>query len=410
MKHLFILLLCLLSSLCLALNSTAFGPPATTLNCTNMCDFPLSFGGELGGNECVFLYDGMNWNTQVAQYGTLPVVSTCMQDENNLLAAMGMGTYSDGIYRLNLNNNTWSLCDWFIFPTFVTHNPAYDTFYCGDRDGLYKSANCTDWYRISALGSGECSSIAFRDSCIVVNRDAYIYYSHDNGLTWQQSQSGSLSKFRYSSDGVLWGVMNIGSDSDGLWCSYDNGETWQPVYYSVGLTAIGPDFNGYLSLGWESVNEVGSYVALLSPAHQLIPLIHSDLSSPVKELENFPLVNTLSIYVLNGSGGFFLTDFLPVTVEDPMQSPVVGLSVYPNPASATVQILGKQFSSSGASCEVYNIRGQLVHSIPWTEKKSSIEWNLRDVSGKKQPAGIYILKLRDAHGNTLGTSRLTITE
>lgn len=410
MKPLFILLFCLISSLGMAFNCTAFCPEADIINCVNMYDFPLSLGGVANGQQCVFLYDGLNWETHVAQYGSLPVVSTCMLDENNLLAAMGMGTYSDGIYRFNLIEETWQLCDWFYFPNFVTRHPGSSTFYCGERDGLFKSANGIDWFGVSALGSGTCTSIAFRDSCIVANSDNFIYYSHNSGLTWQQSQSGSLKGFHFASDGTLYGIMNVGSDSDGLWCSYDAGVTWNAVYYTTNLSAIGPDYNGYLSLGWDTVNELGCYVALLSPTQQLIPLAHEDLSSPVKQLDVFPWIDTLSIYVLNNQGGYFLTGFLPVAVDDPLQTPPPSLSVYPNPVSSTVRIQYADKNTSEAVCNVYNIRGQQVHSFVWNKVNAAVSWNLRDTSGRRMPSGVYLIELRDKRGVKLGTTRLSITD
>jgi hypothetical protein len=413
MRYALLILFVLFVTFCQGLSCTPIGPEADELNYANYNTNPISFSGVSQGLQYLYLANESGWD-QYALWGQgLPVTSTCQFDESTLLIALGCGTFSDGVYILDINNPGWLISEWFMFPNFVLRCQGNSKFYVGERDGLFQSVNCNSWSRVTAIGSGVCNSFANRDSCIVVNRDSFVYYSHDSGQTWQQADTGNLKGFRYTSGGVLHGIMDVGSDSDGLWRSNDDGATWNNVLFSTGLACIGPDFNNYIPLGWNTVNEMGGFLALVNSEYQLIPLNDANLYSPIKQMDIFPLVNTPSFFVLNSAGCFFLTGFLPVEAEDELSPAVSNASIntYPNPA--------KDLSYVKYTCEVpilpvlkiYNLRGQLVKTISHSAVKAKtglFAWDLCKEDGTKAASGMYLMKLINQNGDSLGSTKLMV--
>ncbi len=412
MRYVLMSVFVMFTLLCYGLEVVQIGPQAEELSYANYNQVPFSFGGVSDGENRLFLYENDTWNPYLFFSNGLPITSTWKLNDDTMMVSMGAGTYSDGVWNFNLNTHTWTINDWFFLPNFVLQCPGNGCYYVGERDGLFKSTNGSDWTRITAIGSGDCNSFTSRDSSIVVNRDGFVYYSHNSGQTWQQAGMGNLKGFRYTSNGVLHGIMDVGSDSDGLWRSFDNGITWEVVFYSTGITCIGPDFNGYIPLGWNTAGVDDNYVSLLSPMDQLIPLSHPNLNSAVKQMEIFPLINTLSFYVLNSSGCYFITDFLPVANQDEVATPAFKLEVFPNPSNTSVMVKLSSEIVGKPSLEIYNLRGQLIRTIKSLSLNQAnercLQWDLCLQDGSSTASGIYLVILKDAGGKRLGISRLVV--
>jgi hypothetical protein len=78
-----------------------------------------------------------------------------------------------------------------------------------------------------------------------------------------------------------------------------------------------------------------------------------------------------------------------------------GLKIYPNPAKS---VLCVRYPSSVKDMKIYNITGRLVKSFTTVSDKrtavNEIHWDGIDDSGKKLPAGVYLLRLETLKGTT----------
>jgi len=381
-----------------------FGPQADALFYTDFEDGPLACGGTLNGSYGVFIEAGADWNFYQFWANGLPITGLKMLNADTLMVTMGDGSFSDGLYNFDLVTHTWSVNEWFMYPNFLIYNPNNGTYYVGERDGLFRSANAADWTRISALGSNRCSSLACSGTNLVTNNGSMVKYSTDNGQNWQTADTGNLRGFYYGSSGILYALMDVQSDSDGLWRSMDNGATWNCVLYTSNLNCIGPEYGDYLVLGWSQMNNDGAYVALADQQYQLTSLIDDNLDSGVRQQAVFPLVNTLAFFVLNAEGCFFITNFLPVENADFVESTVsrLKLSASPNPFSGMVEIALKNAEShQPAEVEIYNLKGQRINSLSLsTSVKSSFVWDGKDKNGKNLSSGVYIIKASQAGSTT----------
>ncbi|MBW6514925.1 MAG: T9SS type A sorting domain-containing protein [Candidatus Syntrophosphaera sp.] len=193
--------------------------------------------------------------------------------------------------------------------------------------------------------------------------------------------------------------MDAGSDSDGLWRSHDFGATWEVVFYTEHLSCIGPDFGGYIPLGWNQQNYEGNYLELLHPDGTRAPLSHQDLSGAVRELEVFPLVNTPSFYVINTSGLFYLTGFLPVENEDETIPPAHtwNVRVYPNPAKTLINLAFEAKIPAKVEVTLFDLKGRkLQETDTLVPQMDILNMQLPDL-----PPGIYLLMISSENGSLL---------
>ncbi|HPS40221.1 MAG TPA: hypothetical protein PL124_12450 [Candidatus Cloacimonadota bacterium] len=395
MKYLFMTSLWMCVVVCVAFECSPFGPETGTLQCANLQMDPPSFGGiGESGYTTLYVFENDSWQQYPFWTQDLPAIAVCKRDDATLMMAMGAGTYSDGLYNFDRNSHAWTINEWFIFPNFVLHCNLNDAYFIGEQAGLFRSGNAIDWTWITDIGSGACNSFAASGTHMIVNRDSFVYHSADGGQTWSQADMSNLRGFRYTSAGTLYGIMDVGSDSDGLWRSDDYGATWMSVLYTTGLASIGPDFNGVLPLGWREPETPGHYLALLDQQFQLEWLNHADLNSPVKDMQIFPLVNTPSFYVLNTEGCYFLTGFMPVDVNDETASAplATGIRLYPNPFMSEVKL--ELDKGSGAMVtEICNLKGQIVKTL--TLREGITTWDGKDESGRNTAPGIYLCRYHD---------------
>ncbi len=393
-----------LASLCTALQVNPFGPSADSFTCANLQQMPLSFGAVYNGQPCIFVEVDGEWQRFDTQ--NLPVKSIYVQSSNNLLVALGDGTDSDGLYSFDLDSHQWNLIQWFSDPNFVKFNPVNSLYYLGDNTGLYQSDNVSAWQHINSIGSGQSNSLDFYENYLVVNCGSQVFYSADSGVSWSQANGNNLSDFHYTADTYLFSVMHVGSDSDGIWCSADFGQSWFACHYCSCVCELGPDFNGCLTIGRSESDVPAQYVALYHPGEQICFCNHVSLDSPVKQLDLFPWVDTPSFYVVNGQGCFIITDFLTDN-EDALIPELLrpNLSVYPNPAFsyASLKIAGKLRGNEALS--LYNLKGQLIRAIPVSNDVSGLE-RISSLDLADLPAGIYLLCLRDANARKLASHKV----
>lgn len=412
MKYALVAVMMVITVVCNAFECLPTGPVAQELSCANYHQFPNSFGGVYNDQNVLFLCEEGVWNPYPFWANGLTITSVWKLNDATMMVAMGAGTYSDGLYNFDINSHVWTLNEWFMEPHFVWKCINDNLYYLGERDGLYKSTNGSVWNRVTQIGTGDCTSLAHFDANFVVNCGSSVYYTADCGENWLMADTANLMGFRFTDSGVLYGIMNDGSDSDGLWRSNDYGANWNVVLYTSNLSCIGPDFGGYMPLGWSQANENGKYAAILTPQHELIQLDHQSLSSGVKQMDTFPLVNTPSFYVINGQGCFYLTGFAPSAVDDEMAPGLSDnqLCPYPNPTSDKCTIELKDISGETCALKVYNLKGQLIRTcfgqVNQNGRELCLEWDLRKDDGSRVSPGVYLMELRNEEGKKLGNGKI----
>jgi hypothetical protein len=406
MKYAFILAALMVTNSCEAFECEQFGPTADTYYCAELNHDPLAFGAIYSGNDGAFLLEGNSWNFYELWTQGLPLRDICFPTNNSMMAVYGAGTYSDGLYNFNLTTHVWDINEWFFWPNFINQDPNTGYYYIGDQSGLWRSVNGNDWPSGSSPASGVCKSFASYGIHLVTNIGDSTYYSSDSGQTWQSSTLPYLQGYRFTSSGTLYALMDHGTESDGLWRSMDYGANWSPVVYTDYLSCIGPDFGGYLPLGWRLPNSFGHYAAVLNPQGELENLDDPLLEYPVKEMEIFPLINTPSFYVLNDNGCYFITSFMNVANPEEELPPVPdqSISVSPNPTHGSLTLDFADKNASPVTLTLFDLKGRAISSrhsdMPST---GIIGLALPDL-----PAGMYLLQIKQAKHQTV--KRITLLQ
>lgn len=103
---------------------------------------------------------------------------------------------------------------------------------------------------------------------------------------------------------------------------------------------------------------------------------------------------------LYGERTWWLTELgWTVTNDDPVTPAILNpeLSCYPNPFRSSTNIKFKQIENSPTTISVYNIRGQLIHTLVNNQKLSPGEhlfvWDGKTDSGQPTAVGIYSFKI-----------------
>ncbi len=412
MKSFFCLFFVLSISLCQAYEVYTFGPVADQLTSANVAQQPLSFGGRTDGMDILFCEAPGGW----AQYPTsvqgLTIRATYPLNENLIMVAIGDGSYSDGIYNYDLNSMQWELNEWFYKPNFIRYYPMNSRYYVGEQQGLFQSSDAQNWTRITQLGTNKCDSFAFYENYLIVNCGTNYARSDNSGNSWNIEYL-PLKGFRFASNGILYAIMDDGSDSDGIWRSVDFGLTWDVVLYSNHLACIGPEIGNLVSVGWSQPNEMGLYAAIMDPQGNLSHMNHAWLSFPVLDIDVFPLINTPSFYILNTNAFYYVTGFTTELVDHSSPVGIRKIDLYPNPAKSMLTIAFDASKTPANKLDVYNLKGQHIKSLQISKTNSNSQaesiWNLETSNGTRVNPGIYFVVLKDHRGHTLAIAKSIIT-
>jgi len=207
-----------------------------TIHANNICFNVGSWKGTICSPEGLYLWedDVMEWSFYT--YG-LPVTGAAYLDPENILVAMGEGTYSDGVYAFNLQTHEFEVIEWMINPNFLLHNYTTGNYYIGCQfGGLWKSEDGLDWDSIPYFIGKSCTAMDTYSNHFVVSEVSNIYNIHisdDSGNSWQEATTGSpmITDLKFSFDGDLYGIFPDYSNSSGLWSSDDWGNTWEIEFW-----------------------------------------------------------------------------------------------------------------------------------------------------------------------------------
>lgn len=333
---------------------------------------------------CVNNGTGYSWNTYSS---SLPVWEALPYDTANILLVMGNGSYSDGIYKFNLQTNTFSIVKWIYIPTFIKFNTVNHTYYAGSRyDGLFHSADGITWDTVSYFQGKGCAAMDFYGQHLVVTQANNIfatYYSGDGGATWNQSTSNiPVHDIAYDYIGNLFGIFPGQSNSSGLYLSHNFGQTWNMEYWTDNMNIVGFDVVGNLFIGFHGALPTYEGIAIYDTTSNNFMFLNTGL--PNKNINRFkvnPIMSSITIFACTDSGVYFCNNYLTSIQNNDFT--VNKVSIYPNPATENIFIELSQY----ADIEIVNIHGQIIESLKTVSSKTRLD--ISDLS-----KGLYYIKVK----------------
>ncbi|MCD4698153.1 MAG: T9SS type A sorting domain-containing protein [Bacteroidales bacterium] len=411
MKKLFILLLItFLSFSGKAYTWNILGPDS--VNATNIC-----FGAAFP-YWVICTDDGMyfyNYSTQESTFytnGYLPIQGATHLNAEKMLVVMGDGSWSDGIYTFDLQTFQFEVVEWIPNPAFLIWNDQSETYYAGFYfDGLYSSSDGLTWNQIPYFSGKSCACMCYYGDHLVVSEVSNIYnihWSDDAGINWNQSPGGSplITDMWFNQQGKLYGIFPLYSNSSGLWRSNDYGNTWNVVFWSDNMSAVGYDVFGNIFVGWESPTSGNEGIAYYDPTVPPpgLTFFNNGLGNTnINRILINPIMSAPALFVCTDGGVFLSYDIIVETGQEKEKQPQ--FSIYPNPAYdhfyLDINLCNGQ--TSGLSISIYTCTGSKLAEY----KKKLISGEIRlQIKTGHMPSGIYYCELKS--GTDIITRKLII--
>ncbi|MDP8321892.1 MAG: FlgD immunoglobulin-like domain containing protein [Candidatus Stygibacter australis] len=333
-------------------------------------------------------------------YYDLPVwdVETVMAATADIIAVMGDGSYSDGIYGFNFINHEFNILHWMLNPRFITYCPADTSYYAGGEDGLYSSHDGFNWENVSFFDNIQCLDMEAYQEHYVVSTSGNIYYSSDAGNSWNESNTmQNLSDLVVSPSGTFYGIFPDQSWSSGLYSSGDYGMNWEVEFWSVNMSSAGFDENDNLFVGWEVPQTMEQGIACWYEDISELEYMNEGLPCfQINQISWHPQIDCINIIACTDSGLYLLTDYLTEIEPDLITNIEIATSNYPNPFNPETTISFTLPYSTVISLDIYNAKGEKVRRL-FRGFLSSGEnyqlWNGTNDQGDQLPSGIYHYKI-----------------
>ena len=409
MKKLFIfLLLCSLPVFSKTGEWTSIGPTDVKVNdYANL--FESQYFEVLCTDNGIVLLDGSNYYEFT--YGGMPCNESIQLDSNNILIAMGDGTFSDGIYKFDLTTHQFEVQEWALKPHFIIYCPVLNMYYAGCQIGLLYSSNGLNWTFDSTYYNQNCIAMAFCENHLVLSTmepdsSAYsIYFSNDGGVTWNDASIGSpwISDFYFMEDGSLYGIFPNNSFSSGLWKSTDYGYTWGVEFWSAGMSNV--HFNHYLFVGWNENLGGGDGVAIWNANTSALNFINDGLPHhTIQDLAHNKLIFCINVVACTDSGAYMNCEPV-VNVNDNITINQFNLSQnYPNPFNPYTTIEFELANDEFVELKVCDILGSEVQTLVRENKKMG-HYKYRFNASNLQ-SGVYFYRLQA--GDFIQTKKMVL--
>ncbi len=327
-------------------------------------------------------------------------------DPDNILVLMGSGSATGGVYKFNLTSHQFEIIKSIVYPNFLHYCDSDGYYYAGGEDGVWKSTDGINFDLIDYFDGKKGVSFAWYENHYFVSSDYRRYFSSDYGVTWTQSGPGMgyWPDIVFHPDGTLYGIFPSDTYSSGVWKSYDYGETWDPEYYNMGMSAVGVDMDGHLFVGWESYG-----VGLLDPdANELLMLNEGLPDLHINKITTHPNETAPNVLVCTDNGAWMLTEY-PVGLDpshpDGQQ---IYLNVFPNPCLEISNIVFSVEKAAQVNLCLLNHEGQKMRTIFSGEVLSGVD-HKAVFTRNNLAAGIYFLRLK-TNGGTAAVRKILIMD
>ncbi len=354
--------------------------------------------------------DGMNWTITDSGTAAIGFFSVFGNDSFMLAASFGGGMYrsDDGM--------SWNLLPFNDHPAsygtqIVEHNGAIYTGALGFNIDVYKSTdNGMTFQPLNVPGQGDIYALQSWGNKIVYGRTDDVYYSEDDGMTWNALGNG-FSSFPFIKHFAVYN-NHIYASGTSLYMLDDNND-WQMIALP-GSPLI------------QSIGEAGSKLLIGTREDGIYELdangmiTHSSMGIPVGSNGLYPKImkfyhDDTYMYVSVEMFGVFRA---PMQVTDVKDEDValnsLNMRVYPNPArisggSNGISVSFSLKESSDATVSIYNLKGQMVKTLHrgQLDKGSHVlTWDGNSNSGGRAATGVYLIKSSGSTAN--GTSKLIL--
>ncbi len=401
-----ILLTLIIPFTCLAYDWSEYGPSGI-----ETYNFYI-FGGGIA-NEIICEENGILINQNDVwteySYGNLPVwdVETVMAATADLIAIMGNGTDSDGIYGFNFSNYEFNVLYWLMNPRFVNYCPADSNYYAGGEDGLATSHDGLNWQNVAFFDGMYCHDMEIYQEHYVVSTGGNVYYSPDAGSSWFESYTMQfITDLEVSATGMFYGIFPAESWSSGFYSSSDYGVNWDVEIWTTNLSSASFDQEGNLFVGWEIPQMTHQGIACWQTDIMEFDFMNEGLPCfQINQITVHPLLDCIHILACTDDGMYLLTNYYTENSPDNIPDPDLQSRNFPNPFNPNTTIAFQLPTAGIIDLKIYNTRGQLINNLYHgflPSGNNSINWNGKNNSNIELPSGIYYYRINTPQTTATG--------
>ena len=339
--------------------------------------------------------DSQSW-----EYFPYPAKDAAFYNNNTVYFVAGSGSYSDGIYQLDIESHEIEVVEYCPNPNFIKFYDFAADYYVGFEQGLLKSEDGIVWESVSFFSGRNCVGMEFYNEHMVVNTIgnlSHLFLSDDDGATWTESTGcpGWITEMSFCGN-KLYGVFPDNSYSSGLWSSDDYGDNWVNEFYSVNMSDVFFDLSyNRIFVSWKNSEDEFEGIADYYPNQPPPGLIFLNEGLPdknINKINSLILLGGTNLFVCTDSGVYKNSGYLVNIVENDYNSPLI--SVFPDPVinQATFYINLKDEICKNVEMTIWNNSGIKVDELRY-EKQLSDDFKITWSKGKL-PAGVYYLVLK----------------
>jgi hypothetical protein len=331
----------------------------------------------------------------------LPVLQLKKISEAELIFIMGNGSWSDGVYKYNLETAEHQVLEYTPWPNFIYFCENDNHYYVGFEQGLLTSEDGETWNEVEYFNMNTCLAMITYGNNYIVSSD-YVYYSYNSGVDWQQTETCfpfSAFAVREEVEPIFLGIFPGSSYSSGLYSSENGGANWEVVFWDIYLTDILWLFNNMTFVSFADEDEVEPGVVSYYFEDESFTYYNTGLpEATVNRLTFNPLVNCLNVVACSSQGAYMLTGFGTNTGAEIV--PVLQeVQIYPNPFNPETTIHYNVQQATNVKIDVYNQNGQKVITLVNDYKPAgghTVLWQGKDNQGNSVASGVYFCKLQAA--------------
>jgi len=322
-------------------------------NVNNYCEYPPD-------KKLLLIDSGLVDVNNNFTFQTLPV-KDAIPFNSSILAVLGDGSYSDGIYEINADGIP-TLKQYTFKPHFITEVPTCSKYYCGSDEGLYESFNGLTWQKIPFFNSRKCLKLAYYGDHIVVATGGRNCISYNEGQSWQEAQSITpLTDLCVTDNGIFFGSFGPYSNSDGIYKSIDFGNIWTLVTWEDVATSLQIIGNSIFVGHAETYQHRG--VTRLDLTTLSITSYNTGLPNlNINKIKKYSGLPYPAIICCTEGGAYYLDDPTAISPDQSDKSTVL-LSAYPNPFNGTTKISYSVAQAGDYTMQIFNSQGHIVNNI-----------------------------------------------
>lgn len=409
MRKLLILAICLILGMNIfAYEWEPYGPPGITAYKIHI--FEQDFVCAL------FTYSGFYLSEELYSptwmYSDIKATGAASYNADSILIILSDGSYSDGIYVMDVNTQEYDVLTYCEWPNFILKIHGESHYFVGFKNGLLESLDGKTWTEVNSFSGIKCLDMASCDDMMMVAVEYYYnnaFVSFDQGSSWDQvigwwdyKTKELAGTGHYGMNSTIVGIFEQDpGDGPGLY-EFD-GTQWEPLYLSYDIAELGADIFHSPLIGWNygTPPDVGIGIYQWNSPNAGLHFLNNGLPDQnivdIGKNGLLGFVGASVVFCITESGSYVCRG-VGVGLDQVSQEDQ-NIEVFPNPVNDILNIQLPAEIKENSNINLYDCSGNILLDREISGLKSAVDISVL-------PSGLYILKVLDASGKLIGAEKI----